>query len=98
MWSIHMFHVLCSMVFTSVVFGMQYIFMCCRFWLFFILILFFFFSSRRRHTRCALVTGVQKCALPICDFDSSNFNPFLPAGVFGGFGTGVGAVGAAATI
>src|SRR3546814_7043712 len=29
-------------------------------------ILFFFFSSRRRHTRCALVTGVQTCALPIC--------------------------------
>src|SRR3546814_2697041 len=25
----------------------------------------FFFSSRRRHTRCALVTGVQMCALPI---------------------------------
>src|SRR3546814_5520435 len=38
------------------------------------LVLFFFFSSRRRHTRCALVTGVQTCALPICcgmgkDFD-----------------------------
>src|SRR3546814_12779978 len=28
-------------------------------------VLFFFFSSRRRHTRCALVTGVQTCALPI---------------------------------
>src|SRR3546814_4043738 len=27
--------------------------------------LFFFFSSRRRHTICALVTGVQTCALPI---------------------------------
>src|SRR3546814_7114842 len=26
---------------------------------------FFFFSSRRRHTRCALVTGVQTCTLPI---------------------------------
>src|SRR3546814_12334197 len=26
---------------------------------------FFFFESRRRHTRCALVTGVQTCALPI---------------------------------
>src|SRR3546814_17426102 len=25
-----------------------------------------FFSSRRRHTRCALVTGVQTCALAIC--------------------------------
>src|SRR3546814_18062472 len=30
-----------------------------------ILFFFFFFSSRRRHTRCALVTGVQTCALPI---------------------------------
>src|SRR3546814_1940956 len=27
--------------------------------------LIFFFSSRRRHTRCALVTGVQTCALPV---------------------------------
>src|SRR3546814_8660161 len=26
----------------------------------------FFVSSRRRHTRCALVAGVQTCALPIC--------------------------------
>src|SRR3546814_2364517 len=37
---------------------------------------FFFFSSRRRHTRCALVTGVQTCALPIfatfiCDIVST---------------------------
>src|SRR3546814_5314216 len=31
----------------------------------FVVILCFFFSSRRRHTRCALVTGVQTCALPI---------------------------------
>src|SRR3546814_7421848 len=31
----------------------------------YLLFLFFFFSSRRRHTRCALVTGVQTCALPI---------------------------------
>src|SRR3546814_11666142 len=30
------------------------------------LVFIFFFSSRRRHTRCALVTGVQTCALPIC--------------------------------
>src|SRR3546814_13394622 len=29
----------------------------------------FFFSSRRRHTRCALVTGVQTCALPISQGD-----------------------------
>src|SRR3546814_2374098 len=30
-----------------------------------VLLVGFFFSSRRRHTRCALVTGVQTCALPI---------------------------------
>src|SRR3546814_18115607 len=29
----------------------------------------FFFSSRRRHTRCALVAGVQTCALPISPLD-----------------------------
>src|SRR3546814_10578226 len=33
----------------------------------------FFFSSRRRHTRCALVTGVQMCALPI--YASPNATP-----------------------
>src|SRR3546814_10708087 len=33
--------------------------------LLFLCFVFFFFSSRRRHTRCALVTGVQTCALPI---------------------------------
>src|SRR3546814_955488 len=31
----------------------------------------FFFSSRRRHTSCALVTGVQTCALPIYNFPES---------------------------
>src|SRR3546814_8752033 len=30
-----------------------------------VFLVIFFFSSRRRHTRCALVTGVQTCALPI---------------------------------
>src|SRR3546814_3488932 len=30
---------------------------------------YFVFSSRRRHTRCALVTGVQTCALPIFEED-----------------------------
>src|SRR3546814_19136015 len=34
----------------------------------------FFFSSRRRHTRCALVTGVQTCALPI--YQNHNPSPF----------------------
>src|SRR3546814_1060883 len=43
------------------------------------IIIFFFFSSRRRHTRCALVTGVQTCALPIFagvtdDIDRFHFN------------------------
>src|SRR3546814_26934 len=33
---------------------------------FVVLLFFVFFSSRRRHTRCALVTGVQTCALPSC--------------------------------
>src|SRR3546814_8527959 len=53
----------------------MFILMSCRvaFWLPYFLtvicsfiFLIFFFSSRRRHTRCALVTGVQTCALPIC--------------------------------
>src|SRR3546814_5658192 len=34
------------------------------------MLFFFFFSSRRRHTRCALVTGVQTCALPISRWGS----------------------------
>src|SRR3546814_9216541 len=34
-------------------------------WLMHLSLSCFFFSSRRRHTRCALVTGVQTCALPI---------------------------------
>src|SRR3546814_3606030 len=36
------------------------------YFLLFVFFVVFFFSSRRRHTRCALVTGVQTCALPIC--------------------------------
>src|SRR3546814_6038495 len=40
-------------------------FLCFCFSLFVFCVLLFFFSSRRRHTRCALVTGVQTCALPI---------------------------------
>src|SRR3546814_4012974 len=35
----------------------------------------FFFSSRRRHTRCALVTGVQTCALPISHSPGGNIVP-----------------------
>src|SRR3546814_19732667 len=35
----------------------------------------FCFSSRRRHTRCALVTGVQTCALPISSITGRNRSP-----------------------
>src|SRR3546814_2190141 len=35
----------------------------------------FFVSSRRRHTRCALVTGVQTCALPILPVDRTADRP-----------------------
>src|SRR3546814_1750627 len=35
----------------------------------------FFFSSRRRHTRCALVTGVQTCALPILQSPMRSLRP-----------------------
>src|SRR3546814_2741097 len=38
------------------------------------MVFYFFFSSRRRHTRCALVTGVQTCALPISAFRHHNHN------------------------
>src|SRR3546814_7965591 len=34
--------------------------------------MFFVFSSRRRHTRCALLTGVQTCALPISSQERMN--------------------------
>src|SRR3546814_5282921 len=46
------------MVVVSCISGYLSIIMC-------IMCIVFFFSSRRRHTRCALVTGVQTCALPI---------------------------------
>src|SRR3546814_2649402 len=39
----------------------------------------FFFSSRRRHTRCALVTGVQTCALPISLRSDDPCKPALAA-------------------
>src|SRR3546814_5318464 len=40
-----------------------------------IFLFFFFFSSRRRHTRCALVTGVQTCALPISGVPTRRSTP-----------------------
>src|SRR3546814_1374524 len=43
-------------------------------------ILYFFFSSRRRHTRCALVTGVQTCALPISVFERKDVHVHVPEG------------------
>src|SRR3546814_276640 len=43
--------------------------------------MFFFFSSRRRHTRCALVTGVQTCALPIYPAPELVFSMALQAPV-----------------
>src|SRR3546814_5751932 len=57
------------------------------------LILFlFFFSSRRRHTRCALVTGVQTCALPISDPTNRRLpidNRFVTGSLNRGYGTGI---------
>ncbi|HEX2795193.1 MAG TPA: amino acid permease [Croceicoccus sp.] len=44
------------------------------------------------------LTAFVVLTLGSAEFDPARFNPFLPAGIFGGFGTGVGAVGAAATI
>src|SRR3546814_3684562 len=51
---------------------------------------FFFFSSRRRHTRCALVTGVQTCALPIFAVGVSTDMVFLFV-LFGALLDGAGA-------
>src|SRR3546814_9624773 len=48
-----------------------------------VVLVFFFFSSRRRHTRCALVTGVQTCALPISGAEGTAEGP-------GAAGEGVG--------
>src|SRR3546814_12340876 len=42
----------------------------------------FFFSSRRRHTRCALVTGVQTCALPIYPVDVALVPEFFSAAAY----------------
>src|SRR3546814_9414580 len=66
--------------------------------LLYLFVFFFFFSSRRRHTRCALVTGVQTCALPISksrtrparigqiggthDMRNTGTPPVMPASIF----------------
>src|SRR3546814_2143587 len=64
---------------------------CVTCWLFVFVVVYyicvFFFSSRRRHTSCALVTGVQTCALPIL---TAELTAFLDAGappVYVGFGS-----------
>src|SRR3546814_7984240 len=51
----YFYTVIVPFILFIVLFCFEYCFLC----------FFFFFSSRRRHTRCALVTGVQTCALPI---------------------------------
>src|SRR3546814_5760791 len=48
----------------------------------------FFFSSRRRHTRCALVTGVQTCALPISPEQSAFIKKYTTSGRGGSSRTG----------
>src|SRR3546814_8708390 len=48
---------------------MTVLFFCvCSLYGYYVVFMLFFFSSRRRHTSCALVTGVQTCALPIYQF------------------------------
>src|SRR3546814_10310429 len=42
-----------------------------------VVLFFFFCSSRRRHTRCALVTGVQTCALPISESVDETYSASL---------------------
>src|SRR3546814_2899279 len=61
---------------------------CTRFYCSFCSLLFFF-SSRRRHTRCALVTGVQTCALPIflAGIDYSYFKNAYQQAFVGGIDT-----------
>src|SRR3546814_2087543 len=63
---IHVLTVICMFIYTFYRLFCVLRFMCCVRSLRFFFCFFFFFSSRRLHTRCALVTGVQTCALPIC--------------------------------
>ena len=48
--------------------------------------------------KVSALTAFIALTLPSDQFSTEQFNPFLPAGIFGGFGSGIGAVGAAATI
>src|SRR3546814_7507430 len=45
------------------------------------MVIVFFFSSRRRHTRCALVTGVRTCALPISQIEKYEFENGMKIGI-----------------
>src|SRR3546814_8705592 len=47
--------------------------------MFYVVVVFFFVASRRRQTRCALVTGVQTCALPIFAHDPRHVAGPAPA-------------------
>src|SRR3546814_9968972 len=49
----------------------------------------FFFSSRRRQTICALVTGVQTCALPSLIATSNGYAMLMLAAIIGGLGNSV---------
>src|SRR3546814_1617113 len=53
-----------------------------------LVMLYFFFSSRRRHTRCALVTGVQTCALPIFQSGGAGVDPLAERDAAYGGGSG----------
>src|SRR3546814_6212510 len=54
----------------------------------------FLFSSRRRHTRCALVTGVQTCALPISLLSCQPTDPSMNTVAGGSIANMMGAPGA----
>src|SRR3546814_4086413 len=59
-----------------------YILFACAGIVFSSLVACFFFSSRRRHTRCALVTGVQTCALPISIWSLGILSCLRPKAIF----------------
>src|SRR3546814_3238001 len=62
-------------------FGLIYVLVClCVPMCVFVIVFLLFFSSRRRHTRCALVTGVQTCALPIYIWDAGSAKAVAGAG------------------
>src|SRR3546814_2557202 len=71
----------CCLFFVFLLFTCLYY--CCFFLTGFPIFSIFFFSSRRRHTRCALVTGVQTCALPISCLDRCMLGPSGGSGAGG---------------